>query len=319
MATDATSALAALTDASFANGAHRTNFVPALNNVAMAANETATNADTAATSAAAAAASLATAQAITGGAQGVGGDALDVPRNAELGSAAFVPATLLRGIFPVTVDATYQIVPMDWGRLLVCSSGPQTWTLPLMADCPNGWWIALRNRSTDTVTIPCGGSDTIDGGATSYILPPGAYVVIGKASSTTAEVMGSDGARWVRGVGGDMMDVPRNTELGSGVAISAVTLRGIFATTQNSNYQIVPMDWGKLLRVLTGTRTWTLPLMADCADGWWVLIKNRCGSDLTINVAGSDTIDSGASSYTLATGGSIRFCRVSSTQSETTT
>lgn len=187
MSTDATSRLAALDDDDFANGRHRDNFIPALHDVATAANETANNADAAALSAAAASASLGTAQAIIGGAQGVGADPLDVTRVAELGSAAFAGINQIRGVSTETHDATFQILPQDFGKLLLCTSGTRTWTAPLGADLPDEWWVLIKNRSGNNLTLNLSGSDTINAAASSLTIATGTALRLVKSAAATFE------------------------------------------------------------------------------------------------------------------------------------
>lgn len=119
--------------------------------------------DAAAGSAAAAAASLAAAQLLTGGSQGIGPGPLSLPRNAELGSAAFWDDMSLGGRFVQQRDTAYQMVPHDFRKLLLGLSGSPTYTLPLAADVPVGWWVEVKARDT-TVTVARSGADTIDGG-----------------------------------------------------------------------------------------------------------------------------------------------------------
>jgi hypothetical protein len=144
----------------------------------------------AAASASAAAASLALAQAITGGAQGVGGDSMDVPRNVELGCAAFWEADGLRGRFPVARGAAYQLVPQDYGRTLIAETGTLTWTLPLLSSLTTGWWFSAWNRSGNTLTIQRSGADVIGSAGTSVTVADGAGILVALRDTTRFERIG---------------------------------------------------------------------------------------------------------------------------------
>lgn len=187
MSAESRARLAARVNADYANGGHRAVFTPDLNAVADVGNETAANTVSAIAAAAQAAASLAAALEITGGAVSIGGGSLALPRNTELGSAAFVDAESLLAMPVETHDATFQVLPQDWGKLHRATSGTRTWTLPLAADVPIGWWFVAKNRSGNNLTVNRSGSDTIDAAATSLTIATGTSRRIVKATATTFE------------------------------------------------------------------------------------------------------------------------------------
>jgi hypothetical protein len=143
--------------------------------------------DNALGSASAAAASLAAAQLLTGGAQGIGDGPLSLPRVAELGDAAFVDQMALSGIFAQQRDAAYQVLPQDHRRLVFALAGAPTFTLPLAADLPIGWWCAVKARGT-TVTVARSGADTVDGG-TSLSITTGTWRTIVRSGATSFEAI----------------------------------------------------------------------------------------------------------------------------------
>lgn len=187
MSAAARARLAARTAGDYAAGGHRTVFVPDLNDVAAVGNEVSTNGTAAAGSAAAAAASLAAALAITGGQQGVGADPLDVSRNVDVADSAYVPADVLRGRWPAARGAAYQILPSDYGRTLIAETGTLTWTLPLLSDLPDGWWISVWNRSGATLTIARSGSDVIGAAGTSVTAADGSGLALARRDGTRFE------------------------------------------------------------------------------------------------------------------------------------
>jgi hypothetical protein len=167
MSADARARLSARVYNDYANGGHRTVFVPDLNDVANVVNE-AVAADTDAIhQAALAAASLASMVALgPGGAQGIGVPDPDrVPLGAFLGSAAFLDAEPILGIQVTLQNAAYQMVSQDRGSLLLTTSGTNTWTLPLSSDVPWNWFVRYKNRSGNALTIARTGADLIDGAA----------------------------------------------------------------------------------------------------------------------------------------------------------
>jgi hypothetical protein len=144
-------------------------FVPDLNDVANVVGE-AVAADTdAIKQAQLAAASLASMVALgPGGTQGIGVPDPDrVPLGAFLGAAAFLDVDPILGIQVVVQNAAYQMVSQDRGNLLLCTTGTNTWTLPLSSDVPWNWFVRYKNRSGANLTIARTGADTIDGVAAS--------------------------------------------------------------------------------------------------------------------------------------------------------
>jgi hypothetical protein len=165
MSADARARLSVRVYNDYANGGHRTVFVPDLNDVANVVNE-AVAADTDAIhQASLAAASLASMVALgPGGTQGIGVPDPDrVPLGAFMGSAAFLDADAILGIQVTLLSASYQMVSQDRGSLLVATTGTLTWTLPLSSDVPWNWFVRYKNRSGANLTLARTGADTIDG------------------------------------------------------------------------------------------------------------------------------------------------------------
>ena len=181
--------LAARTSADFENGGHRTYFQPSLAAVAAVGNEVATYTDAVEEYYGLVAGLYASVLAYSGGTLGVGYDQTDVPLRNTLGSAAFVDVDQIIAPLVTTQDATYQILPQDFGNILRVTSGTRTWTLPSAADLPDRaplLWVI--NRSGSNLTINRSGSDTLNAAATSYTLATGGKVWVAKASATTWEI-----------------------------------------------------------------------------------------------------------------------------------
>ena len=181
--------LEARVDADFEGFAHLTYFRPSLLAVASVGRYVADLAGQAEDLADAAAESYALQLALGAGAYGIGTLPLYLPRAGALGSAAFLNVNQLKGIFPSTQNAAYQVTPHDLGRLLLTTSGTKTWTLPLAADLEEGWFALYRNRSGNNLTIARSGSDTLNAAATSVTISTGAAIGwIIRTSGTTFEV-----------------------------------------------------------------------------------------------------------------------------------
>lgn len=181
--------LAARVDADFSALKHLEFFRPSLLAVGAVGREVAADATQAAASATAAATTYALHVALGAGAYGFGTLPLHLPRAGSLGSMAFLDAQEARGIFTSTQNAAYQMTPHDFGRLLLTTTGTNTWTAPLAADLPDGWHCLLRNRSGNNLTIARSGSDTMNAAATTVTIATAAAIArIIKTSSTTFEV-----------------------------------------------------------------------------------------------------------------------------------
>lgn len=187
MSAAALARLAARVASDYANGGHRTYFSPDLNDVAGVVGD-AVAADTSALAAALAAGqSLAAALAIVGAAQGVGAAGDEVPLVVELGSATFVPWGRLLGIPVNTQNGAWQMLPQDFGTLLLTSSGTNTWTLPASTDLPNWWQVRYKNRSGNNLTLARTGTDTINGAGSNVTIATGAQGTLIRAATGAFE------------------------------------------------------------------------------------------------------------------------------------
>lgn len=187
---DAIAQLAARTLVQYlADSGYITIFPSDLNAVAVIGSDVSAKATSTAASAALVAASVATAQAIVGLTQKVGTEVLALPRNVELGGSAYIDFDQMKGINPNTQNAAYQMLMQDFGKLLLNTSGTNTWTLPLALDLPEGWWALYRNRSGNNLTIVRSGADTFNAAATTIAIATGNLTgFIIRTSTTTFEV-----------------------------------------------------------------------------------------------------------------------------------
>jgi len=86
------------------------------------------------------------------------------------------------------VNAAYQIVLQDFGKLVFCTSGANIYNLPAAADLPEGWFCRLRNRSGVNLTLNPTGADTINGSASLAIATGSAILTAVRTGAGTLEV-----------------------------------------------------------------------------------------------------------------------------------
>lgn len=117
--------------------------------------------------------------------------------------------------------------------------------------------------------------------------------------------------------GGDLLDRDagdgRYRKLGSDLAFASI-ING------DSNLAVAASDAYGLIRVTSGTRTHTLPDIAanSLPVGWWVRWKNRSGNAVTVNRAGSDTVNAGGTSFSITNNTSLFAVVVSGSAWEST-
>jgi hypothetical protein len=169
------------------NGGHRLWFLPLIQDIVTEALRISTNSTSAVSAAAAAQAALTSILGVTGGSLGIGTEPLDLVRAGDLGSAAFLDEDVLNGIVVNTQNTTYQIVLSDKSKLLLTTTGTNTWTLPLLSNLPPRWFLRYKNRSGNNLTFNRSGSDTINNAATSLVVATGTSGIIARSGVTTWE------------------------------------------------------------------------------------------------------------------------------------
>ena len=163
--------------ADYLNSNHLTNLIPDLNAIAVVANAVSAWAEQAQASANAASASYALQVALGLAANGVNNSPMGLPRMVQLNSEGFRLWDMAVSHVVNTQDATYQITEHDATKLLLCTSGTRTWTLPAATDVWVGWQCRLRNRSGNNLTLNRTGSDTINGAASGITIATGSAIL----------------------------------------------------------------------------------------------------------------------------------------------
>jgi hypothetical protein len=173
----------------FQNGGHRNWLIPAYQAVARTGYDVSALATAAQAAATAAANSLAAQLALGLPTNGVGNEPMDLPRMVMFNSEAVRQWDMAAALIPSTQNAAYQIVEHDNGKLLLTTSGTNTWTLPLATDVWVGWTTRVRNRSGNNLTLARSGSDTINGaGSNLTVATASAILTVVCTSSTGFEV-----------------------------------------------------------------------------------------------------------------------------------
>lgn len=109
---------------------------------------------------------------------GIGTQPLELPRNTELGSAAFTPYEPM-SLYPITPTAAHILTPDDAGKAVWSAAHDVTLPGTGAPGMQPGWRVWIKNTDgTSSLTVDCGGAgDTIDGSA-SLSLAAGESVLV---------------------------------------------------------------------------------------------------------------------------------------------
>lgn len=96
----------------------------------------------------------------------VGTQPLELPRNTELGSAAFAPYEPL-SLWPIVLEAAHTLTPDDAGKIVWSAAHDITLPDSAAPGMAPGWRVWIKNiDGASSLTIDCGSAgDTIDGNA----------------------------------------------------------------------------------------------------------------------------------------------------------
>ena len=169
------------------NGGHRFWFLPLVQDVVTEALNIQSLSGAATSAAVSAGTSLAALLAVSGGTLGIGTEPFDLVRVNDLGSMAFLDEDVVNGLVFYTQNTTYQLLLQDKSKVLLTTSGTNTWTLPLLANLPQRWFTRVKNRSGFNLTINRSGTDTINAAATSLVIATGTSVLIARSALATWE------------------------------------------------------------------------------------------------------------------------------------
>lgn len=102
-----------------------------------------------------------------------------------LAIVAMIAANATNTIPVAAKAAAYTAVAEDRAKLLDCT-GTFSLSFTAVATLGNGWWCAVRNSGTGTITLDPNGAELIDGAATALLAPGASCIVVcsGAALST---------------------------------------------------------------------------------------------------------------------------------------
>lgn len=203
------------------------------------------------------------------------------------GTAKWVNRTLAEaGISDQTLDSAYN-----------ASAGAST----INVDAGNLTWVASGVHNCIT-NISGTGKWAVQDGGDDILSVTGAGVLTASAplgvndidtTSATTLLLGKTLANKVEiSVAGRITEVQGNLEIAQGVSFSS-------STTASTNYTMLGTDYVKIFTA-TGAKTITLPNRATNIGKQYVIINGGTGV-ATVNRAGADLIDSGATSVALST------------------
>lgn len=191
-------------------------------------------------------------------------------------------ATLLRS----AKTTSYTVDLTDNGKLIDCTSGTFTVTLPAAATAGNGFNVRVLNSGSGTITVDADGSETINGSANKSLAQ---YQVVHLFCNGTGWVILSP-SKIVA------------AELGTGTASSSTFLRGDLSWANagttiediSADDTLVGADSQTCKRV-TATCTLSLTAAATLGSGWWCdVIVDGDYNDLrvvTVDPNSSEEID----------------------------
>ena len=226
--------------------------------------------------------------------------------------------------FSIQKEATqaYTILDADRGEFLeYTGTNAGTWTLPAASGLAAGWGIYIT-ASGSTITLNRAGSDTIDGNTSLAFAVGDTYVIARSGSTTWASYRVDGNAFRLQGIAistttptdGQVLqyDSGTSTYVPGTITAGSATFDFNIQKEATQTYAIVDADRGDFLEY-TGTSagTWTLPAASGLAAGWGVYIT-ATGSTITLNRAGTDTID-GNTSLAFAVGDTYVIARSGST------
>ena len=166
----------------------------------------------------------------------------------------------------VAISSNYTFSALSQSSLYVWTGGSGTVTMPAASAVPNGWFVAIKNDGTGTVTVTPTGGNTIDGLSNAQLQLSESFVMV------------SDGSNWYTyGYGQSSLFV--FTELTVNVTGGAVSLTAVQAQSVIQQYQ----------GTLTSNCTITLPPIVQ----FYAISNNTTGAyslSFTTGVSGGSNI-----------------------------
>jgi hypothetical protein len=182
--------------------------------------------------------------------------------------------------------ADYAVAATDRGKVVACTAGAVTITLPAWTAVGNGFFVGIRNNvsGTGTITLAASAGELIDGLPSIAVRPGEGFLVVCNG-----------GTNW-RSIGRTMPPYSTTVIDDAGSLATAMPSRSITA-----DYTVVAADRGHLINASgSGNRTITLPTGASVGGNWFAAVRNSLSGTgvVTLQAAPGEMID-GVASWTL--------------------
>lgn len=113
---------------------------------------------------------------------GTGSSAADA--SALVGYGLTVLTGTLNSDLPISgIAMAYTVSAVDRAQFLVYQSGTGTWTIPDHTSLPNGFWCAINNAGTGTLTLDAGSSGTTIDESNTKSLQPGESLILANSAA----------------------------------------------------------------------------------------------------------------------------------------
>jgi hypothetical protein len=192
-------------------------------------------------------------------------------------------AVALPSIFKTT---DYAVVATDRGKVVACTAGAITITLPAWTAVGNGFFVGVRNNvsGTGTITLAASAGELIDGLPSILVRPGEGFLALCNG-----------GTNW-RSIGRTLPPYG-NTVVDDGGSLAV----GMPSRSVSADYTVVAADRGHLINASgSGNRTITLPPGSSVGATWFAAVRNSLSGAgvVTLQAAPGEMID-GVASWTL--------------------
>jgi hypothetical protein len=179
--------------------------------------------------------------------------------------------------------ADYAIAAADRGKVVVCTAGAITITLPAWTGVGNGFLVGIRNNvsGTGNITLAAAAGELIDGLASITVRPGEGFLALC-----------TGGINW-RSIGRTLPPYGATVIDDAGSLATAMPSR-----TVTADYTVLAADRGHLINASgSGNRTITLPTGSSVGANWFAAVRNSLSGTgvVTLQAAPGEMIDGVAS------------------------
>jgi hypothetical protein len=186
----------------------------------------------------------------------------------------------------ISKSANYSVLAQDRGKVIACTAGGITITLPSWSEVGNGFVVGIRNNiaGTGSITVAAAAGELIDRQASVTVRPGEGFLALCNG-----------GINW-RSIGRTVPPFGSTVVDDGGSLATAMPTRSVTA-----DYTVVAADRGHLINANgVGNRIITLPAGASVGNNWFAAVRNSLSGPgiVTLQAAAGETID-GIASWTL--------------------